>query len=105
MADLEAPRPKKITSDKFHAALVAAGVIREGEHIRRIVIDAQAGYAIVMYLERLGDDRLLSVVQTLDGVEIREEHRAEARVPAPELDGRAIKQALDEYGIARGDHG
>jgi hypothetical protein len=67
---------RRITAEAFHKALVAAGVVRDGESIRRIVIDAQAGNAVVvMHVERYGDDRLLNVVRTLEGVEIREERR------------------------------
>jgi hypothetical protein len=58
-------------SDGFWRALVAAGVFREDEFIRRIVIDVQVGEPVVMYVERDGDERLLDVALTLDGVEIR----------------------------------
>ena len=64
-------RPRAIHANAFHKALVAAGVIREDESIRRIVIDAQAGAPVVMYVERYGDERLLDVALTLDGIEIR----------------------------------
>lgn len=60
----------QITADQFFAALLAADVVREGEKIRRVVIDAEAGHALVMYVERFGDDRLLKVVPTLEGIEI-----------------------------------
>jgi hypothetical protein len=68
-----------ITARAFHKALVEAGVFREDEAIRRVVIDAQAEPhgAVVMYVERWGDTRLLDVATTLDGVEIR-------GVPAPD---------------------
>lgn len=65
-------RPRRITSEHLHDALVNAGVVRAEEHIRRIVIDAQAGQAVVIHVERFGDARLLDVVRGLDGVEIRE---------------------------------
>jgi hypothetical protein len=64
-------RPKLITDRQFHKALVDAGVIRADESYRRIVIDSQANSAVIMYLERYGDERMLQVTQTLDGVEIR----------------------------------
>jgi hypothetical protein len=76
-------RPRLITTKAFWRALVDAGVLREDETIRRIVIDAQAGPgpsdsgAVVMYIERWGDTRLLDVATTLDGIEIR-------GVPAPD---------------------
>lgn len=62
----------RITADHFHKALIAAGVVREGEIIRRIVIDAQAGHTVVMHIERFADTRMLDVIPTLEGVEIRE---------------------------------
>lgn len=69
-------RPQIITVERFYQALVAADVLRAGERIRRIVIDAEvasgdSGHGVVrMYVERFGDERLLDVVPTLDGVEV-----------------------------------
>ncbi len=63
-------RPKLIFTDALWRALVAAGVFREDEVIRRIVIDAQADEPVVMHVERYGDERLLKVAQTLEGIEI-----------------------------------
>lgn len=71
----------RLTADSLHAALVEAGVIRSGEAIRRIVIDAKAGSIVVIHLERWGDARLLDVVRTLDGVEIRERPGPPAATP------------------------
>lgn len=59
-----------IVADALHKALVEAGVVRDGERIRRIVIDALADHAVVMHIERWGDDRLLKVLPTLEGVEV-----------------------------------
>lgn len=58
----------KITADPLLAALREAGVA--DNDTRRIVIDIQAGHVPVVYIERYADVRLLSVVQTLAGVEI-----------------------------------
>lgn len=66
------PEARLIRSEQFHDALVAAGVIRAGERIRRIVIDAKVGEVPVIHVERYGDERLLEVVRGLDGVEVRE---------------------------------
>jgi hypothetical protein len=63
-------RPRIITTAAFWRALVDAGVFREDETIRRVVIDAQAGEPVVMYVERWGDERLLQVATTLEGIEI-----------------------------------
>lgn len=60
----------KITGDQFFKALLAADVFRDGESVRRVVIDAQAGHALIIHVERYGDERMLSVVPTLEGVEI-----------------------------------
>lgn len=64
-------KAKRITTKRFWEALVAAGVFRDDEYIARIVIDAQVGNAVVMYVQRYGDERLLQVAQTLEGIEIR----------------------------------
>jgi hypothetical protein len=69
-------QPRHIMSDALWPALVKAGLFREDESVRRIVIDAQAGCAVVMYVEHWGDERLLDVATTLEGIEVR-------GVPAP----------------------
>jgi hypothetical protein len=56
--------------ERFLDVLVAANVIRRGERVRRVVIDAQIGEAVVIHVERFGDTRILDVVQTLAGVEV-----------------------------------
>lgn len=58
-------------SDHYYEALRAAGIA--DPHTRRVVIDFPMGKAPVVYIERWGDDKLLSVVQTLNGVEITRE--------------------------------
>jgi hypothetical protein len=62
--------PRVIMSDKFWEALVAAGVVREDETLYRVVIDAKAGHIVRMYIERNGDERLLDVVTTLEGIKV-----------------------------------
>jgi hypothetical protein len=74
--------PRKITSDRFFNALVAAGVFRDDESVRRVVIDAQAGNALVIYVERFGDTRLIEIAPVLTGLEIREVAAENAEVPA-----------------------
>lgn len=61
---------KPITSELLFGALAAAGIVGRDERVRRVVIDARFGSVPVVYVERAGDERLLSVVQTLGGVEI-----------------------------------
>jgi hypothetical protein len=46
---------------EFLEALAEAGVIRNEDHVRRVIIDAAVDTAVVIYVERYGDDRLLSV--------------------------------------------
>lgn len=76
-------QPQRLTVNNFHKALVEAGVVRPGrgegaEFIRRIVIDADVRkHVVVMHVERFGDDRMLNVVRSLDGIEVREEERPE----------------------------
>lgn len=60
----------KLTSSQLFDALKTAGVLRDGESVRRVVIDCEAGELVKIYIERLADERLLSVVLGLDGVEI-----------------------------------
>jgi hypothetical protein len=60
-----------ILGDVFARALADAGIICQLDHVRRIVIDARVGDVVVVHVERLGDSRLLNVVRSLDGVEVR----------------------------------
>lgn len=81
--------PKRILGRAFLQALADAGIIRIGERndsgvivgdsdfVRRVVIDASVDGAVVLYVERYGDERLLSVASTLEGVKIREIGRPE----------------------------
>lgn len=63
-------RRRQLHADKLYEALIDAGIVRRGERIRRVVIDARAGYPVIMHVERITDDRLLDVVATLDGIDI-----------------------------------
>lgn len=64
---------KLLSSDAFWEALIEAGVVQRGDATRRIVIDAQVRENVVIYVERFGDERLLSVIPTLTGIEIKRE--------------------------------
>jgi len=64
-------RPRPILADAFGRALVDAGVLPSIDDVRRIVIDAEAGHLVMMYVEHIGDERLLQVAQTLQGIEVR----------------------------------
>ena len=66
----------RIVSDPLFAALEDAGI--SDANTRRVVIDIRYGHVPVVHIERWGDDKLLSVVQTLGGVQItRDELPAE----------------------------
>lgn len=51
-------------------ALKEAGIVRDGDNVRRVIIDIQADCAVIVHVERIGDERLLNVVRTLEGIEI-----------------------------------
>ena len=61
-----------LTGNAFGEILVRAGVLTQYElnRTRRIIIDAQSGEVVVMYIERVGDHNLLSIEPGLEGAEI-----------------------------------
>ena len=65
-------QPRLIMAKELFAALVAAGIFHEDEarSTNRVVIDARAGHTVRIHVERTGDERLLNVVHTLDGIEV-----------------------------------
>ena len=63
--------PVAITAEKFAEALVAAGVVPGDQKIFRIVIEAKTGNLLLVYVEYVGDERILDVIPTLDGIEVR----------------------------------
>jgi hypothetical protein len=69
---------RRIMAEQLGQALADAGIVEDISSVRRIVIDAEAGHLVRIYVERFGDERLLKVAQTLDGIEI-------SGVPAPEV--------------------
>jgi hypothetical protein len=70
-----ADRPRLITGSDFAEALAAAGVIDDIGTIGRIVIDVKPDDVVRLHVERYGDERLLQVLRTLDGIEVREVSR------------------------------
>lgn len=48
--------------------LIAAGIV--DQNVQRVVIDLQVGDVAVIHARLIGDDRLLDVVETLDGVQV-----------------------------------
>jgi hypothetical protein len=69
----EAKRPLRMhgRDQRIYDALRDAGIIRENDYVRRVIIDIDVSAAPVIYIERYGDERLLEVLRTLDGAEIR----------------------------------
>jgi len=59
-----------ITSEYFAQALIKAGIIPDTDRVRRIVIDAQAGELLVVYVEYFGQEQWLDVAPLLTGVEV-----------------------------------
>lgn len=59
-----------LDSKRMFAALRDAGLVSEHDRAQRVVIDIQVGSMVVMHVQSVADDRLLSVVSTLDGIEI-----------------------------------
>jgi len=58
-------------SQEIYDALRLAGIIREGDHVRRVIIDINVSDAVVVYIERYGDSRMLDLIPVLGGAEIR----------------------------------
>lgn len=63
-------KPMVITAEAFGRALAEAGIIHDPHRVARIVIDAQAGHVVIMHVQYFGDERLLQVAMTLDGIKV-----------------------------------
>lgn len=59
----------RILADPIVDALIAAGIA--DNNTRRVVIDLKVCDIPLIYIERFGGDELISVVQTLNGVEVK----------------------------------
>jgi hypothetical protein len=78
-----------ISFPEFAKALQDVGVIEDARMYRRIVIDAQDGCLVVMYLEKFTDKKLLSVVTDLGGIRIDGEAKhADPERKTDQPDGR-----------------
>jgi hypothetical protein len=73
-------RPQRLhgRSQEIYDALRLAGIIRPDDHVRRVIIDIDVSSAVIVYIERYGDTRLLDLVPVLGGAEIRGVPAAEA---------------------------
>lgn len=56
---------------EIYAALRAAGIIHEGDHVRRVIIDIDVNKAVICYIERYPDSRVLELIPVLGATEIR----------------------------------
>lgn len=63
---------RPIMSEYLYRELVKAGVFREDERVVRCIIDLKIGDAVVMHVQRWGDDRLFEVAPLLRDAEVRE---------------------------------
>lgn len=59
------PRPQMIVGSAFIEALLSHGVIRPEDRASRVVIVAEAGRSARLYVERVGDERLLDLAAFL----------------------------------------
>ena len=64
-----------ITGPAFIQALQDAGILNPDDRIRRVVIDARHTHVVVMHIELAGDQGLLTVVPSLEGVKVQREYR------------------------------
>ena len=65
-------RPKRLHwhNQELLDALKEAGIIRDDDYVRRVVIDVCVGRAVEIHVERYGDDRLLRVIRSMTGVDV-----------------------------------
>jgi hypothetical protein len=68
----ETGRPRRLhgRDRRIYDALAEAGIIRENDYVRRVIIDINVTHAVVIHVERYGDEPLLDVIRGLDGAEI-----------------------------------
>jgi len=60
-------RPQRMhgRSQEIYDALRAAGIIREDDHVRRVIIDISADSAVLIYIERYADTRVLDILPVI----------------------------------------
>jgi hypothetical protein len=70
----EKEKPKRIhgRSEGLWEALRDSGIVRDGDYVRRVIIDIDVRSAVTIYIERYADMRVLEILPVLsDGAEIR----------------------------------
>lgn len=103
MAGTGSRKPQRIhgRSQKLYDALKAAGIIHEGDYVRRVVIDICAEKAVQIYVERFADERLLDV-DLLAELRIAAEEGAREKVSGEDPE-REYQDALAEHAHARSE--
>lgn len=96
-------RPRRIhgRSEKLYDALRAAGIIHEGDYVRRVVIDITVEQAVKIYTERFADDRLLDL-DLLAELRISAEEGAREKISG-EDPKREYQDAVAELAFARSE--
>jgi hypothetical protein len=52
-------------SQEIYDALRLAGIIRENDHVRRVIIDINVTDAVLIYIERYADTRMLEILPVI----------------------------------------
>lgn len=65
--------PKVVTSEAVFKAMAATGMLdfTDGNGVRRVVIDLRSGSLPIIHVELFSDERLLEVVPSLVGVQVK----------------------------------
>lgn len=61
---------KFVRSEDLIAKLAELGIVVDTGRVRRVVLDIRPGDFPIVHIECVGDDRLLRLLQTLDGVQV-----------------------------------
>lgn len=52
-------------SQQVFDALLEAGIIHEGDYVRRVIIDIDVTQAVTLYVERYADTRVLDILPVI----------------------------------------
>jgi len=97
-----------ITGEQFIHMLAEAGVLRDDDPIRRVVIDAEVGDSCRLYVEMLGDERMLELTQGARGIEMKvirvqpESDEKDSPIPRATNVGPVIDVTAYDDGVDRG---
>lgn len=85
-----AGKPHRIhgRSEELWAALRDSGIVREGDYVRRVIIDIDVSSAVLVYIERFADTRALEILPVIGhgGPEIRWADKIPETVAEAEMD-------------------